>query len=179
MFTKKYALYFLRNIHGTYTIFKVRRTNKLESITKMGNKNFKIDLEKPLYISGKGVQCFFMDVESGNQLVFNQIEHKTDPNDLDIIVGQKIIRELTRGVMDNKKEIIMYFVLGFLLGGALTAVGLVMYYSNKINEMVVDAVSQMGEESDNVVPVNPISQTISITWFSVKTILNNTILRRW
>lgn len=144
----KYYLMRLRN--NTYHVEKVIRKNKPMDMITHKEMTFKIDLKAPLFVAQNNV-CFFLDIETGNQLVFDQIEVKTTPKDLDLIVGQKIIKELTKGVMDNRKEKFLTMLTGFIFGGLLVAIILIMYYNGKINQVYQDVIDDF--VSPDIIPL--------------------------
>lgn len=147
----KYKYYFMRLIHGTYTIIKVLKYSEPKELVGFKDKRFKVDLSQPLYIN-QNVICFFMDIDSGNQLTFNQVESLANPEDLDIIVGQKIIQELTKGISTDKMEILRYIVIGLLFGALIVGLIMNIYYSGKINDIYHEAAFENSNNSTIVIP---------------------------
>lgn len=130
-------IYFLRLSHGTYHLVKVKKIKETKKLVSYKNREYKLNLKLPTYVSGGNI-LYFLDIDSGDQLTFNLIESNVDPEDLDIIVGQKIIRELTRGVLDNRSQYLFYAIIGFVIGALLVGVIMSMYYSDKINSIYSD-----------------------------------------
>lgn len=157
----KYKYYFMRLEHGTFHIVKIRTLREPKELIGFKDKQFKIDLSNPLYINrNKAVICYFIDMDSGNQLTFNQIESKANPEDLDIIVGQSIIKELTKGISTNKMDILKYIVVGLLFGGLVVGLIMNIYYSGKITDIYADYGNSA--KNDNSTIIIPTSLTLSI-----------------
>lgn len=144
-----FKVYFLRLTNGTYHIVKAKRINKESKLIKLGKeKTFKIDLGLPAFLDKNKIQNYFFDIDSGEQLTFNKIKTSANPEDLDIIVSQKIVKELTKGVMSDKKKIITWILIGILIGGLL--VGMIMSIRNQ--KLIRNIYDSLDEDSE-VIPM--------------------------
>jgi hypothetical protein len=148
--SKPIKIYFLRKSHGTYYLQRVKKISETTQLISYKKREYKIDLTKPLYKTG-GNTLYFMDIDSGDQLSFNVIESQANPEDLDIIVGQRIIRELTKGVIDNKSQLIFYAIVGLAIGALLMGFILSMYYNDKI-EKIYNEFNSQNEEPQEIIP---------------------------
>ena len=159
MFSSKNRLkiYLLRLSHGTYHLVKVKKIKETKQLISYKNREYKLDLKTPCYVSGSNI-LYFIDIDSGDQLTFNLIKSDVNPEDLDIIVGQKIIRELTRGVLDNRSQYIFYAIIGFVIGALMVGVIMSMYYSDKINSIYSEQLLGSDTPSEIIPMVSKLSK---------------------
>jgi hypothetical protein len=129
---------------------KMKDVDSIKNIESTEKGKYIINIENPSYISNKHQRIFFIDYDSGAQLSFNEVKSELKPEELDLIVGQKIISELTKGVMNNAKEKITWFIMGLIFGILLALVIMQIYYGNKIEEMY-----KTESESTIVLPTIP------------------------
>ena len=107
---------------------------KTSQMVKVNKKEYIVDLTHPTFIIDNK-RYYHVDIESGYKYTFDEVEHCINADDLDVIVGNKIIRELTAGVMDNKKALILYMVFGCILGLLLGLVIMNFVMVNKMEEL--------------------------------------------
>lgn len=156
-------VYFLRKQYGTYHLLSVRKLIEGKKLVKYKGKNYQISVKNPLFMRN-GNYLFFIDIDNGNQLTFNQIESQANPDDLDIIVGQKVVRELTKGVLDNKKELLMYAIVGLIIGGLAVGMIMSMYYQKQIDNIYQQQINP--DEPREIIPTN--TNMISTLWRGIK-----------
>jgi len=128
---------FMHHRYNTIYIMGIKKTRKLEKIFTYKGKKFPISIDKPTYMNGS-CSVFCIMYETSEQLNFKKLESSIDPESLDIITGQDIIRQLTAGVMDNAKEKLGVMLLGALLGALIVGIIMVIYYSGKIEQIYKD-----------------------------------------
>lgn len=133
----KYKIVFLRQEYQTMNVVKIREVKALNAIIKEGTKAFVITYKFPTYNNGLD-KFYFIDIETGKQLTFDAITRELNPEELDLIVGNKIIRELTSGVMDNKKEKIFFLAIGFIIGALLAAIIVMSLMQGKVDKILSD-----------------------------------------
>ncbi len=136
MFEKKpkFIIVLLREQYGTLIVErKIVLNNLPNKLFRFREMQFPIDTTKPTY--QKGSEVYYFLTNKGQQLNFNQIESAIDIKSLDLIVGQKIITELTKGVLDNKKDKILLIIFGAILGALLSAVICLAIFQNKVSEL--------------------------------------------
>lgn len=148
---KKYKIIFLRKQFNAMFIEKVLKLQNIKPIVKFGKKEFHISIENTTYITKKNVKVYFFDYDSGNQLSFIEIEKQLNPDELDLIIGQNLIKELTSGVIDNKKEKILWMVIGVIMGALLAIVITMSIYTNRIQELM--------QEFNDSIPLYPVLPT--------------------
>lgn len=141
--------YFLRKRHKSYHVVKIVKESKPKKMVSFKKKSFTIDLKIPVFVANTTL-CYFIDIDTGEQMKFEAMESQLNPDDLDIIVGQKIIRELTKGVVDNRKEKLYSLLLGLIIGGLITGLIMVMYYTGKIEEILKNALE--GYQTPEIIP---------------------------
>jgi len=131
----KYKIVFLRKEYSTLNIVLVKTLKSPISVIKLNEKKtFMVSYEVPTYVS-KMNRLYFIDYESGNQLKFDVIQRELTPEQLDVIVSNKIIEQIAKGVLNNKKQVLMYVLLGILLGGLIAAMIVMQVYQGKINTL--------------------------------------------
>jgi hypothetical protein len=149
MFEKiKYKIVFVRKEYNTINIIKVVKLANISNVYKFNNKTFTLNLSTPLFAE-KLVKTYIIDFDSGSQLLFDEIKPQLNPEQLDMIISNRIIREITSGLMSDKTDKIIAFVFGLIIGGLVVAVLLMGYFQSKIEELLAN--------SSNVVNLNPIS----------------------
>lgn len=122
--------------NGTLVVSN-RKSIELKDVVNIKGKRYVINRDKPTFINGNNI-FYCIEEQSGNSLSFHDIEASVKPEDLDLIMGQNIISELTKGVMDNKKDKLLQFAMGFIFGALVIGIILVMYYSNQIQEILLN-----------------------------------------
>lgn len=137
MFEKKYKIIFIRKQFNAYFIFRIVQSNDIKKMLNLSGKEFALSVENPLYIN-RMQKVYVLDYDNGSQMTFTEAKAFMTPEELDLIVGQKIIKELTSGVIDNKKEKLMNMLLGFIMGALLAALVAIVYYTGQIQDMMED-----------------------------------------
>lgn len=130
----KYKIVFLRQEYSTMFLVFTKKLKIPQKLIRVGKKTFQINYEIPFY-SNLLEKFYFVDYESGSQLKFEAIERKLNPDDLDLIVSNKIVKEIASGVLDDMKQKFLMILLGALLGGMLSAIILMGFYQSKIDEI--------------------------------------------
>lgn len=132
MSRKQYKLILLRKAGETAYVEKILNLKTLNSLEKGGpEKKYLISPNFPAFIDGR-TWVYFVDFDSGAAYTFHEVKMHMSPDELDSIVSGKIIRELTKGVMDNRKEKIGWIVIGFVIGALLGALGVLFWAQNEI-----------------------------------------------
>lgn len=153
----KYKILLFRKERGNLSLIKSLTRKSLNSpIITIGSKKYVVDLEKPTYIN-KEYRYFFVDYDVGSQFNLNETAQALTPEELDMIIGNKIIKELTSGVMDNRKEKIMLIILGAIIGGLLVATIMMGVMNNKIEQLLTDNTGY-----PPIIPTTPLSLIKSI-----------------
>lgn len=133
----KFKIIFIRYEFGMRIVSAIKELKNPIKILKIGNKDYIIDYEKPTYIN-KLTRIYVVDEESGGLVQFNQNIPSINPTDLDLIVGSKIIKELTSGIMDNKEKI-MFAIIGAICGALIAWIVCQNYMQTKIDEVYKNA----------------------------------------
>lgn len=158
----EFKVYILRMMNSVYVIEKIIKLKEIPKLVSYQDKKYALDASNPSFLLGNAY-CYFFDID-GKQLSFIASKSLIKPEDLDIIVGQKIIRELTSGVLDNKKDLILWALLGAIFGALIMGIVLVMYYSDKMNQMLAESI----ENSGNYIPIIPNSVKLFIQYMGVR-----------
>ena len=147
----QYFIVFVRSINNSIiviSIMKYKRTS--EQIVKFNNKSYEFNVNKPTYIN-LNKYLYFIDVDSGAKyFVENTID--LNPSELDTIIGQKIIQEIAKGVIDNNKEKVIWIILGAVIGGLALALIMSLYYQDKIDKIYADM-----NDTSNIITINIVS----------------------
>jgi hypothetical protein len=64
-----------------------------------------------------------------------------NPNQLDTLMSTKIIKELTSGIIDNKKEKIVLIIIGFIIGIILGLLIMQIISAGKIEELLLNSIN--------------------------------------
>lgn len=111
----KYVVVFLRKYQKSMMVVKKREYSSINKLLKGKGKKFVIDINNPCYILDNK-KYYFVDYENGSNYFFNEVKFAMKPDELDSIVSNNIIQKLIKGVIDNKKMKILYFVVGCVIG---------------------------------------------------------------
>ena len=112
---KKYIAVFLVKEQGTYSVLKLRRfkpNNKVLQFTK-GNSH-SLDISFPTYLKGLKLY-YFIDIKKG-QLRFKDSKDKVNPELLDMVLKQSIVRQLTATLTSNLTGQILNIIIGLCIG---------------------------------------------------------------
>lgn len=134
MFEKKFRLIFLQKEYSTMRIIKIVQTNEIKKSIRVNNKTFHCNIQFPAY-SSNSTRVYFFDFENGNQLKFDTIEAIVDPEVLDMMVSNQIVKELTQSAISDKKERLINIILGFIIGALVSALLMFFYMQAKIDSI--------------------------------------------
>jgi uncharacterized membrane protein YraQ (UPF0718 family) len=135
MFNKtKYRIVFVRKEYNTMNAVFIKTMKIPVEKIKMGNKCYIIDYSNPFY-NVKNKKVYFINIDTGNQMIFDEIKKEVNPLELDNIIGNNLITQLTKGVMDNTKEKIITIFIGILIGGLIGYIIATSIMQNKIDEL--------------------------------------------
>lgn len=111
-----YKIYFTRLENGQRVTIGYRLLKEPSKLVKYKKKAFPIDLASPIRIF-KLQRIYVMDYATGAQLAVEGSENALmSPDELDMIVSTKIIRELTSGLKESLSEKIIYIIVGCVIG---------------------------------------------------------------
>jgi len=116
---KNYAV-FVGQQEGGHIILGKKQFEAGDDSVRFKERSFPVCLEKPTY--QKGLDSFyFFNIDSNVQLHFGKAEMSIKPKLMDMIMSKSIIAQLTEDLTkeQNYLQIIMYLVVGFLMGGML------------------------------------------------------------
>ncbi|MFW9949619.1 MAG: hypothetical protein ACFFKA_05785 [Candidatus Thorarchaeota archaeon] len=130
----KYKLMLVRKEHNGINVIRYVNLKKIESLIRFENRTFQINVEKPTIIQDK-FRIFVVDIDSNAQIYLIGNEPLLNPDELDMIVSNKIINEITRGALDTFKDKLINIAMGAIIGAMVAAVILMGYYNNKIDEI--------------------------------------------
>lgn len=100
------------------------------------SKTFIIDSTKPTVQTDRSF-IYFMDFSNGTQIQFEKTENSLPtPAFLDVVVNQNVLEKITKNLSTDKMQLIVYGIIGALLGGMLTALIAILYYTNQITELL-------------------------------------------
>ena len=125
LFKKKYLVVFMTKENEIYNVLHIKKINPLTKSVKYDDRGYIIDTTNPTYT--KTLKLFFLiDVnkELECQLFFNNTTNtkksKITPQDIDLVVGLSIVKQLTTNLSDTAfKMNLMYIIFGALFGGLL------------------------------------------------------------
>lgn len=141
----QYLIYFVRIENKEPVIVKRKKYKVLPEKVKMGNKTYLINREKPNFrLENKKI--YYINIESGNSFVvetenkekvdkISEKENGLTAEQIDVIIGNEILRQIAKGVLDNKKEKLFYLFIGVGVGLLLGLLIMNMYMQNKIEEL--------------------------------------------
>lgn len=135
MFDKPYKVCFLHKEFGTIFLSRVIYPTSRNDVLKVGTKSFVIDWNLPAFNTQKQ-KTYLVDADTGAQLNYNEVKTQLNPNELDTIVSNKLIRELAQGLMNNSKEKLLWFVLGAIIGALVAALIVMGIFQEKITELL-------------------------------------------
>lgn len=142
---KLYKIVYLRKFNNQLSVIKIVETNEIKEIFRINsNKTVQINLNNVCYLN-QLQKTYFIDFDSGNQYTFEVIETSMNPAQLDNLMSTKIIKEITSGIIDNKKEKILFVVVGFIIGIILGLLIMQIIMSNKIQDIL--------SEQSNITPI--------------------------
>lgn len=137
----KRTRYFIVLVRKEYNAFMISQIKEIkltnEKLLKIGTNQYNLNLDKPTYLK-KTERYYFFDELNGSQLLMDGTNPNLTPIELDMIVGQKIIKELTSGVVDNKKDKIFNVIVGMILGGLIASLIVMVIYNEKIEQILTE-----------------------------------------
>ena len=96
---------------------------------------FLVDWERPLYRIGL-TRVYTVDVDGNQVRVAGDGYSPMTPEELDVIVGTKLVRELATSVSRDPKEMLMPLILGIVAGFLAAWIIAGIYYQQQINDLM-------------------------------------------
>jgi hypothetical protein len=135
MFEKRYKIILFRMQYKIAQLIKSVQMKNITPTIRIDNKSYPIDIESPAYVTKKQV-IFLIDIDSSSQITLDSAKAIINPTDLDLIMGQKLIADLARGVTDSTKDKIINFLIGAVFGALVGGIIAILYYTAKIDEIL-------------------------------------------
>lgn len=135
MFNKtKYKYIFLRKEYSTMNVATILVTKIAKTQIKLNEKTYIVNLNEPNY-NFRNEKIYLIDIESGSQISFNVNNSLLKPDELDRIIGNKLLEDITRGLFANVKEKILWVVMGLIMGALIAFMIMMFVMQNKIDEI--------------------------------------------
>lgn len=147
----RFVIYLLRKEGDVYHILKKKVVRKPEKTVKVLGKMYAIDFSSPLFVRGKE-RVYAVEFQSGSQFGLEGAKTPAGmtPEELDVVVGTKVIRELTQSVAHDIKDMVFPLVLGVCLGALVAWIVAQFVWQAKVDELV-----RMLSEQNTFNPFNP------------------------
>ncbi len=130
-----YLVVFLEKRYQTYIVVgKLKFRKQIPRTIQFRGGSFIPNLECPTHLDDR-LSVYVLDVLDGATLTYNADSVPITPNDLDVIVGNHILRDIAAGVM-SKKETIYAAIMGAIMGGLCAAMIAILYYTEKIQQLL-------------------------------------------
>lgn len=123
MLKKKYIVRFLVKENDIYTVIKSKRIKPTDKEISFRDKGYIINITNPTY--SKVLKLFFfIDINKSDDCQLSFVKKKNtskiSPDDIDMVIGKHIIKQLTSNLTDTAfKTNLMYVLFGLALGGAI------------------------------------------------------------
>jgi len=123
MLKKKYIVRFLIKEKDIYTVIKSKKIKPTDKEISFRDKTYIIDITNPTY--SKILKLFFfIDINKSDDCQLSFVKKKNaskiTPDDIDMIIGKHIIKQLTSNLTDTAfKTNLMYVLFGLILGGCI------------------------------------------------------------
>lgn len=111
----KYQVIFVRKEHGTNQVMLVKKLRNPKSSIRVGVKSYLVDYSSPLFIANL-TRVYIIDYDSGNQIIANEKGNILTPGELDVILGTKIVKEITQSVAKRPLAQLIPFIIGLAIG---------------------------------------------------------------
>lgn len=134
MCEKNYKIIFLRKEYSTMNLVGILKTDSISNTIRYKGKTYIISIDKPAF-SEKKSKVYIVDFDSCSQLKFDEIKCAMNPNELDLILSNQIIKELTAGAISDKREKIFNMILGAIIGALISAICMFIYMNNQIEQI--------------------------------------------
>lgn len=131
----EYIVIFLRKMDNILYKIGEKRFKHIEKSVQYAHKEYIINPSSPCY-ARKNKFIYFFDFDTGRQLTFNELSTALKPEELDLILGQKIIRDICRGLNREEKIPYFYLVIGIILGILLGMVIMQFYMQDFIRNKI-------------------------------------------
>ena len=129
---KKMVFFTETQLEEEYVITSINIKGNPDFI-KLPHRNYKIDFSKPTYVNSKGVRIYIVNIITGAQLEISGKPANVSPQDLDAIIGTKIVKEITSAVAENTKDKIIHFIIGAIIGALVGVLIAFLVMQSKID----------------------------------------------
>ena len=132
--TKKYKVIFVIKRYDMYVVKHILNLSEINKVFAFKKRQFTVNVNNPTYVSG-GLSTYIIDYDNSSQLNFVEIKAPLGVHDLDLLFGQKIIKELTKGVLMDRKEKLWNIIIGAIVGFMLAFLIATLVYQSKIDDL--------------------------------------------
>lgn len=112
----KYQVILTRTINGTEYVVKTLKYSGMPEKVRHANRTFLINYGTPVMIS-RDIATYIANVDTGIQFMPTaDSQVAMSPEELDVIMGTKIVREITASVAKNPYQDLIKYIIGGIIG---------------------------------------------------------------
>ena len=130
----KFILIFLQKYQDSLQEISRKTIKENSKLIGKGKGKYIVNINEPSFISDNK-RFYFINNETGAQFTFKENNRNLKPDELDIILGNNILTQLTRGAINDKKRDLMLLGVGFVCGILLGLLIMSYIMQNKVNEI--------------------------------------------
>jgi hypothetical protein len=132
-----FTLVFVRHEEERYHVVTKKHLKTPKATVRVGkDKSFVVQYDAPTLVHGLERQ-YVIDWESGNQYLLGEGEtNPLTPEELDVILGTKIVKEITSSVSKDVWAMIIPLLIGALVGFLAAWIIASTMYQAKIDELM-------------------------------------------
>jgi len=133
----KFVVYFLRKEGSVWHTAGRRRFRRLSKVIRFRSRSYTMDWGAPLYVRGL-TRVYALDVDKGTQMGVDSSPGPAplSPEELDLVVGTKIVRELASSVNRSPMEMLLPIALGAVAGFLAAWIIAGIVWQQRVDELV-------------------------------------------
>lgn len=131
----KYRIVLLRKEFNSIRLVKTLNLRVIDNIVKYSSKSISLNVEQPTYIQNN-IIYYFVDIENNAQLFFSEKQNSLNSKELDLVISNKMIKDIMAAEGLNQKEKIINMLIGFAMGAMISLIGALLYITNTQNQLV-------------------------------------------
>lgn len=137
LYKPKYVVVFLQKYNERYVKDHSIVFKSIDKLKKANNEMFIIDVEHPAY-SYNNAHIFFVEKGNNTSISFYEKAQPLNIEEIDLIVANRLLYEITRGLMNDTKQLMIYLIIGVVVGALIGGFICYLIMSNKIANLYQD-----------------------------------------
>jgi len=137
LYKPKYVVVHLKRKNNDFEEVKRQIFKSIESFEASNSGKFLCNSKQPTY-SKNNLRIYFVEYKEKNSFSFNERPQPMNLEEIDLIVSNNLIKQISSGLMDKSKILFMYVGIGLFIGLLIGLFIMNIISQNKIKQLYED-----------------------------------------